>query len=206
MDEAQPSSRQVAVVGSQTQTADESIDDLPTLLATIGIPVDAPAADHSATIVPPQAGPQTHDQTALGALPRIVLADDQGDAELRLGETIGSGGMGVIRSAVQVPLDRDVAVKSVRPDRTAPEATLALLREAWITGSLEHPNVVPVHTLGRDANGPGNGVRYFLFPFTVPVIQAPSSCLSRNELAQLVSCSSRPSRLSTRWIRLLMVA
>jgi len=41
----------------------------------------------------------------------------------------------------------------VRPDRTAPEATLALLREAWITGSLEHPNVVPVHTLGRDANG-----------------------------------------------------
>ena len=28
-----------------------------------------------------------------------------------------------------------------------------LLREAWITGSLEHPNIVPVYDLGLDERG-----------------------------------------------------
>lgn len=32
-------------------------------------------------------------------------------------------------------------------------ATLDLLREAWITGRLEHPNIVPVYSLGVEADG-----------------------------------------------------
>ena len=30
---------------------------------------------------------------------------------------------------------------------------LRILREAWVTGALEHPNVVPVHDVGGDASG-----------------------------------------------------
>lgn len=61
--------------------------------------------------------------------------------------------MGVIRAATQVALGRGVAVKTLRPDRRGQVAAVDLLREAWVTGSLEHPNVVPVHYLEVDASG-----------------------------------------------------
>ena len=70
--------------------------------------------------------------------------------ELRRGDVIGEGGMGIIRSAEQVALGRPVAIKTLRPTRTEPGAASDLLREAWITGALEHPNVVPVHHLEID--------------------------------------------------------
>src|SRR6185503_14452978 len=69
------------------------------------------------------------------------------------GAVIGQGGMGVVREAEQVSLGRTVAVKTVKPDQRSPEAAQDLLREAWVTGSLEHPNVVPVHHLGLDDEG-----------------------------------------------------
>ncbi len=70
---------------------------------------------------------------------------------LRLGDVIGQGGMGVVRSAEQVALGRPVAVKTLRSDKR--EAALDLLREAWVTGSLEHPNIIPIHALEIDASG-----------------------------------------------------
>ena len=70
--------------------------------------------------------------------------------ELVRGGVIGEGGMGVIREAEQVALGRPVAIKTLKPGRTEPGAASDLLREAWITGALEHPNVVPVHHLEID--------------------------------------------------------
>ncbi|MCX5744053.1 MAG: hypothetical protein NT062_16310, partial [Proteobacteria bacterium] len=61
--------------------------------------------------------------------------------------------MGVVRAAEQVELGRSVAVKTLRDDRKAPGAALDLLREAWVTGALEHPNIVPVHYLVLDDTG-----------------------------------------------------
>lgn len=59
--------------------------------------------------------------------------------------------MGVVLLARQRSLQRDVALKRVRhPTSNQAEA---LLREVAFTGYLEHPNIVPVHALGRDANG-----------------------------------------------------
>ncbi len=72
---------------------------------------------------------------------------------LDLGGTIGEGGMGVVRSATQRSLGRKVAVKTLRSDARTEQATLRLLREGWVTGALEHPNIVPVHDLGLDADG-----------------------------------------------------
>jgi serine/threonine-protein kinase len=67
-----------------------------------------------------------------------------------LGEVLGEGGMGIVRTATQRSLGRDVAVKTLRKDRSHGLAVSKLLREALITGSLEHPNIVPVYDLGLD--------------------------------------------------------
>ncbi|MCB9676054.1 MAG: protein kinase [Alphaproteobacteria bacterium] len=79
-----------------------------------------------------------------------LLAHPDGRDELAFGTTIGTGGMGVVRTAEQVRLHRTVAVKSLRTDIDDPEATRKLLAEAWMTGALEHPNIVPVYDIAVD--------------------------------------------------------
>ncbi|AWV88082.1 serine/threonine-protein kinase [Bradymonas sediminis] len=74
-------------------------------------------------------------------------------AEISLGALIGEGGMGKINQAHQRSVAREVAVKSLHKNTTDPEAILTLLREGWITGRLEHPNIVPIYTLGRASDG-----------------------------------------------------
>jgi hypothetical protein len=73
------------------------------------------------------------------------------DADLQLLQTLGEGGMGMVYLARQRSLAREVAVKVLRHDDAT--ASDDLLREALITGGIEHPNIVPVHALGRDAGG-----------------------------------------------------
>ncbi|TNE88471.1 MAG: serine/threonine protein kinase [Deltaproteobacteria bacterium] len=91
---------------------------------------------------------------ALGAvrLPRLVLRETlSSDADLVLGEVLGEGGMAVVRSAQQVALDRDVAVKQTR--NLEPAAVAGLVREAVIGAKLSHPNIVPVHFVGETDEG-----------------------------------------------------
>ena len=71
----------------------------------------------------------------------------------RSGELIGRGGMGVVLEATQKGLERMVAVKRPHPD-SPPEAGSALLREARISGLLDHPNIIPVHALTRKGSDP----------------------------------------------------
>ncbi|MDB4987047.1 MAG: hypothetical protein JWN04_2225 [Myxococcaceae bacterium] len=66
---------------------------------------------------------------------------------------LGRGGMAVVYLAEQLPLGREVAIKRALDPRSA-ESGLLLLREAMITGQLEHPNIVPVHALLSGAEGP----------------------------------------------------
>lgn len=72
---------------------------------------------------------------------------------LELEEKLGEGGMGVVHLATQLVLGRKVAVKMLRPDARGTSRVLDLLREAWTTGALEHPNVVPVYDVGTDEHG-----------------------------------------------------
>ncbi len=64
---------------------------------------------------------------------------------------IGRGGIGVVHLAQQRSIGREVAVKVATSNDTA--IVGALVREACIMGSLEHPNLVPLHSLGVDADG-----------------------------------------------------
>src|SRR5580765_37944 len=76
----------------------------------------------------------------------------QGDRSYVLGSTLGEGGMGIVRTAMQPSLQRVVAVKTLKANATI-EDQLAVLREAWVTGFLEHPNIVPVHEIAVDESG-----------------------------------------------------
>ncbi|NNJ26647.1 serine/threonine-protein kinase [Alienimonas chondri] len=73
-------------------------------------------------------------------------------------ERIGVGGIGEVWRVVDANLDRDLAVKVLRPDRRTPDHAARLVREALLTGRLQHPGVPPVVERGGwdgDASGPG---------------------------------------------------
>ena len=74
-------------------------------------------------------------------------------ARIEILSTLGEGGMGIVHLGRQVTLGREVAVKTVRAEVLSEANTSRLLREAWITGALEHPNVVPVHDIALDETG-----------------------------------------------------
>jgi WD40 repeat protein/serine/threonine protein kinase len=64
------------------------------------------------------------------------------------------GGLGQISVALDAELNREVALKELRPERADdPDSRARFLLEAEITGRLEHPGVVPVYGLGSDAQG-----------------------------------------------------
>jgi serine/threonine protein kinase len=61
-----------------------------------------------------------------------------------------TGGIGRVWLARDASLSRDVALKELRPERAEHAAILArFLREAQVTGQLEHPGVVPIYEMGR---------------------------------------------------------
>jgi WD40 repeat protein len=70
---------------------------------------------------------------------------------------LGRGGIGRVFVALDEHLGREVAIKELLPERgevrAGKEPILRFLREARVTGQLEHPNIVPVYELGRRADG-----------------------------------------------------
>ena len=80
------------------------------------------------------------------------------DAEMRDGRhyvisrTVARGGMGVIKSAHESTLQREVAMKLMLDD-SKPVSVERFCLEAQVTAQLEHPNIVPVHELGLNAEG-----------------------------------------------------
>ena len=66
------------------------------------------------------------------------------------GKILGEGGMGVVFLGTQTCIGREVAVKEVRPDKSHPKIIRSLLQEAWITGILEHPNIIPIYSIDKN--------------------------------------------------------
>jgi WD40 repeat protein/serine/threonine protein kinase len=75
----------------------------------------------------------------------------------------GRGGIGKVFAAFDEHIGRDIAIKELllepssgtpgTPGRKTAEVAARLLREARITGQLEHPSIVPVYEIGRRADG-----------------------------------------------------
>lgn len=91
---------------------------------------------------------------SLGGLRALAISEESIESvDLQILSQLGEGGMGRVDRAVQRSLRREVAVKRLKPAAATPEARGALLQEALFTGYLEHPNIIPVHQLGRDDGG-----------------------------------------------------
>ncbi len=71
----------------------------------------------------------------------------------RYESVLGRGGMGEVVLADDLRIGRKVAIKRMRHVASADnDAAARFLREATIQARLEHPAIVPVHEVGRDAD------------------------------------------------------
>lgn len=66
-------------------------------------------------------------------------------------DRLGDGAFGTVWSAQDTELDRVVAVKIPRQGRMDPEAAEKLVREARAAAQLNHPHIVRVYEVGREA-------------------------------------------------------
>ncbi len=71
----------------------------------------------------------------------------------KVGPAIARGGMGAIHTAEDVKINRTVAMKVVLDPRADDDARQRFILEARVLGQLEHPNIVPIHELGLNADG-----------------------------------------------------
>lgn len=129
--------------------AAETAEGLAHLWRTLGHGVDGESATQGTLRYRPGAVPERAGSPT--ASPLALAVDLAGDLELT--GVLGEGGMGQVLAARQRSLERVVAVKHLRPAQATSAAETALLDEGRITGGLEHPNIVPVHALGRGPDG-----------------------------------------------------
>ena len=71
-------------------------------------------------------------------------------AHFTLIDWLGQGTFGSVWKALDTKLDREVAVKIPRKDRLSTTEAEQFLREARAAAQLRHPNIVPVHEVGRE--------------------------------------------------------
>lgn len=128
-----------------TTSQEQELEALRRTLLAEGI---SETADPSASL---GRGVPVHPTPRTSQLPPAVLTL-AGEGDYVLDSVLGEGGMATVWLAQQRALAREVAVK--RAHSPTDGAARQLLHEAIITGQLEHPNIVPVHAVVQDAEGP----------------------------------------------------
>lgn len=97
--------------------------------------------------------PITVDVPPTAAVPLPSTADLQ-PFRYELLDEIARGGMGVVVRARDRTLNRDLAVKILHEEFVRrPDVIRRFLDEAQIAGQLQHPGIVPIHEIGRLADG-----------------------------------------------------
>ena len=147
--DAQPPER---IPGAPAPAATEFDARPPTLLKAGATPVTAPKEssalrDSAALTRPSQSQSDRIAPTSLGSRYRTT------------GE-VGRGGMGRVLLAIDQQFDREVAIKELLPNLVPQAASNAtqdyadrFLREARVTGRLEHPGIIPVYEIGEREDG-----------------------------------------------------
>ncbi len=108
----------------------------------------------------PSALRETGNNQALGTLPRSApellesISMRQGHSSSSSDRytwvsEVGKGGLGQVWLARDNDLVREVALKQIKAESESAEAVRRLIKEAQITGQLQHPNIVPVYEVHR---------------------------------------------------------
>jgi PAS domain S-box-containing protein len=85
-----------------------------------------------------------------------------------------TGGIGRIWLARDNHLGRDIALKELRPEQAGNSRLWArFMKEAQITGQLEHPGIVPVYELG---SSPGNHQLFYTMRFVRGLTLSEAGC------------------------------
>ncbi len=90
---------------------------------------------------------------ALDHLRKVADLPDFSATSYRVLSEVARGGMGTVYRALDLRLDREVALKVLSTPEPAPRAAERLLAEARIVARLEHPGIVPVHDAGTLPDG-----------------------------------------------------
>ncbi len=102
----------------------------------VGVTIDAPRS---------AAEPGNH-----SAVTDLLAGRSRTGSRYIIEKEIARGGMGAVVRAVDCDIRREVAVKYMLNDGDIAHKA-RFVEEAQITGQLEHPNIVPIHELGVDA-------------------------------------------------------
>uniref|UniRef100_UPI003783701E serine/threonine-protein kinase n=1 Tax=Prosthecobacter sp. TaxID=1965333 RepID=UPI003783701E len=88
-------------------------------------------------------------------LPEVAVMGANPDSSVPFvfGRQIAKGGMGAILEGEDCKLGRTIAVKVMLDPHASSEQARRFVQEAAVLGKLEHPNIVPIHDLGRDSQG-----------------------------------------------------
>ena len=79
---------------------------------------------------------------------------DKSEPRYTRGQLQGEGSFGIVWLAYDKQLDREVALKELKTSKSRnPDLWKRFLREAQVTGKLQHPNIVPVYELDPRSGG-----------------------------------------------------
>jgi tetratricopeptide (TPR) repeat protein len=100
-------------------------------------------------------------------------------------EKLGEGGMAEVYRAIQISLDREVAIKFIKPSLTGDtQFAMRFEREAKAIGRLSHPHIMHVHAFEQAEDG-----RYFLVMEMLKGYSLADEIKSRKFTAELFALS-----------------
>src|SRR5450755_3163642 len=131
---------------------------------------------------------QTADEPGREPVPPVVAESTPSQiGRYRIEKVLGQGGFGLVYLAHDGQLQRLVAIKV--PHRKLvdrPESAEAYLTEARTVANLDHPNIVPVHDVGRTEDCPFFIVSKYI-DGTDLASRLKQSRLSQHETVELVA-------------------
>ncbi len=111
-----------------------------------------PGADNDITLIADDDKNQSKDEfVSYEEIRRLIGADvDSSTLDQFTGmRVLGSGGIGSVHAVTEKVLNREIAIKILRPMyRKRKRPVGRIVREAIVTAQIEHPNIVPVHSMG----------------------------------------------------------
>lgn len=129
---------------------------------------ESPVSDPGATQVPgvaateqqpPSPDATTGQLSGTTILPKIKQSDmgprvvPETEPRYDVQRVLGEGGAGQVELAKDKDIDRFVAVKKLKKDLHSEGMVRRFVEEIRTVGNLEHPNIVPIHDVGKDENG-----------------------------------------------------